>query len=670
MEASKNALKIDPTLTDAQFNIALGLERKGDIDGAFENYQLAIKMEPNHALAHNNLGGLFEKKGASDDALSSYTIAVEANPKLPEAHYNLGYMLGARGDIEGGIRSYRNAIDLKPEYADAHNNLGNLLWQNGEVNAAMMSCQRAINIDKNHKEAHNNLGNALVEKYRLDDAIFHFNRAIEIEPNFASAHGNLASVLFDKKEFIDAISHYQKAHLIAPTFEEAHAQRVHLQSLICDWESLRKERQLIPSLGTGENEVSPFSMLTLEDYPERHKSRAEVYTARKFNHVALEPNARPTAKPAQLRIGYFSADFYDHPVSQLIVGVLEQHDRTQFTVYAYAYGPEKNDDVRQRLIKATDTFRDVSDKNYQEIALLARQDNIDIAIDLTGYTKNCRTAIFAYRAAPIQINYLGYPGTMGAHFMDYIIADKILIPDELKKHYTEKIIQLPYSYMPTDNTRKISNKVITRSDMGLPENGFVFCGFNNSYKISPSEFDIWMRLLLKIPDSVLWLRHSNKWSEDNLRNEAEKRTIDQSRLIFAERIPMDEHLARHQLADLFLDTFTFNAHSTTVDALWAGLPVITKPGQGFAARVAASLLNAINMPELVTHTEQEYETLALELASNPEKLKQIKHKLKINRLTTPLFDTLQYTRYLENGYQKAYQQFFNNQKPDNLYVHG
>ena len=411
-------------------------------------------------------------------------------------------------------------------------------------------------------------------------------------------------------------------------------------------------------------------ILHLDDHPGRQHRRAEIYAKNKFNHVALEPNAKPTAKPAQLRVGYFSADFYSHPVSQLIVGVLEQHDRTQFTVYAYAYGPEKNDDVRQRLIKASDTFRDVSDKNYQEIALLARQDNIDIAIDLTGYTKNCRTAIFAYRAAPIQINYLGYPGTMGANFMDYIIADKILIPDELKKYYTEKIIQLPYSYMPTDNTRKISNKVITRSDMGLPENGFVFCGFNNSYKISPSEFDIWMRLLLKIPDSVLWLRHSNKWSEDNLRNEAEKRTIDQSRLIFAERIPMDEHLARHQLADLFLDTFTFNAHSTTVDALWAGLPVITKPGQGFAARVAASLLNAINMPELVTHTEQEYESLALELASNPEKLKQIKHKLKINRLTTPLFDTLQYTRYLENGYQKAYQQFFNNQTPDNLYVHG
>ena len=705
---------------------AIEAHQAGQIQEADRLYTAILKVQPDHPDTNHNMGILGVNVGQLEKAIPYFEKATQANPNIEQywlSHIQVlidlkrkndaltilqqAHNSGQQGDAFDQLQLQINQIEqtivatdppqqqLQPiidnyqkgQLKDALPATDKLLQQyptsitllniKGAIHGQLEQLDQAINcflqvikMNPEQAEAYSNLGVVYKDQGNLQLAMLNIQKAIEIKPDFAEAYNNLGNAQDTLHDYEAAIRSFERAASLKPDYVEALVQRVHLQSLICDWESLRKERQLIPSLGTGENEVSPFSMLTLEDYPERHKSRAEVYTARKFNHVALEPNARPTAKPAQLRIGYFSADFYDHPVSQLIVGVLEQHDRTQFTVYAYAYGPEKNDDVRQRLIKATDTFRDVSDKNYQEIALLARQDNIDIAIDLTGYTKNCRTAIFAYRAAPIQINYLGYPGTMGAHFMDYIIADKILIPDELKKHYTEKIIQLPYSYMPTDNTRKISNKVITRSDMGLPENGFVFCGFNNSYKISPSEFDIWMRLLFKIPDSVLWLRHSNKWSEDNLRNEAEKRTIDQSRLIFAERIPMDEHLARHQLADLFLDTFTFNAHSTTVDALWAGLPVITKPGQGFAARVAASLLNAINMPELVTHTEQEYETLALELASNPEKLKQIKHKLKINRLTTPLFDTLQYTRYLENGYQKAYQQFFNNQKPDNLYVHG
>ena len=373
-------------------------------------------------------------------------------------------------------------------------------------------------------------------------------------------------------------------------------------------------------------------------------------------------------KHKPIRIGYFSSDFKEHPVAYLLARVFEKHDRSQFTVHGYSIKATKKDSMHKRLVAAFDEFKDLSDVSDKEAALTVREDGIDIAIDLNGYTANSRIGIFAYRAAPIQINYLGYPGTIGADFIDYIIADQTLIPEDSIKYYSEKPIYLPHTYMPTDNTREIANRNITRSEMGLPENSFVFCGFNNSYKISPREFNIWMRLLHKVPDSVLWLRHSNEWAEDNLRKEAQKRHIEPSRLIFAERIQMNEHLARHTLADLFLDTFTFNAHSTAVDALWAGLPVITKPGQGFAARVASSLLNAIDLSELITNSEDAYEALALELANNPTKLDTIKKKLQSNRLTTPLFDTETYTQYLEIGYQQAYDCFFNNRKKHDITV--
>ncbi|MDB9875936.1 hypothetical protein OAC76_07000, partial [Amylibacter sp.] len=276
--------------------------------------------------------------------------------------------------------------------------------------------------------------------------------------------------------------------------------------------------------------------------------------------------------------------------------------------------------------------------------------------------------IFAYRAAPIQINYLGYPGTLGADFMDYIVADRFLIPGENQKHFNEKSLYLPNTYMPTDDSRELSQKPMNRSDMGLPDDAFVFCCFNNNYKISPNEFDIWMRLLTKVENSVLWLRQSNQLSNINIKNEAQKRNVDPSRLVFAGKVPMDEHLARQRLADLFVDTFAFNAHTTAAEALWAGLPLVTKLGKGFAARVAGSLLNAVALPELVTETEQDYEALILELATNPTKLAKIKEKLATNRLTQPLFNTELYTKHLENGYQQAYQNYFDGNLPQTIIV--
>jgi protein O-GlcNAc transferase len=408
--------------------------------------------------------------------------------------------------------------------------------------------------------------------------------------------------------------------------------------------------------------------LALEDAPDRHRLRSAIFAKNTFKQKPLPLAPKPSQKPDRLRIGYFSADFREHTISYLLVRALELHNPERFEIYAYSFGPEGTGEMQQRIKSAVDVFVDVTKMNDRDIVLLARQDKIDIAIDLTGYTKNNRTGIFAYRAAPIQISYLGHGGTMGADFIDYIIADPIVIPRTHEQHYNEKIIRVPNAYQPNDNTRELSKKPMSRSEAGLPDQGFVFCCFNNNYKIMPTEFDIWMRLLLKVEGSVLWMRNSNELSVVNLRKEAEKRGVDAFRIIFAEGVPMDEHLARHKLADLFVDTFYFNAHTTASDALWAGLPVVSKLGEGLPARVAGSFLTAIGLPELITKTKDDYEALILDLALNPDRLNAIRDKLNRNRLTAPLFNTELVTKHLEEGYQQAYQRYFDGKEPENIDV--
>lgn len=437
---------------------------------------------------------------------------------------------------------------------------------------------------------------------------------------------------------------------------------------MCDWPAIDTDKSYLAELGVKGKAIPPLPMLSIEDAPDRHRLRSELYARERILQKPLPATVKPSKIPKRLRIGYFSTDFTEHPVAYLIVKVLEQHNRDSFEVFGYCLHNNKKSALRSRLINSFDYFFETKGISDKEVALQAREDKIDIAIDLNGYTQNARPGIFAYRAAPIQINYLGYPGTLGAEFMDYIVADKYLIPPDTEKYFNEKKLYLPNTYMPTDDGREISTKEISRSEMGLPEDAFVFCCFNNNYKITSSEFDIWMRLLKKVDKSVLWLRQSNQFSHVNIKNEAKKRNVDPSRIVFAKRAPMDEHLARQKLADLFIDTFAFNAHTTTTEALWAGLPVITKTGKGFAARVAGSLLNAIGLPELITKTEQDYEALALELATHPNHLKQIKAKLDTNRLSKPLFNTKQYTNHLETAYKMAYDNYFNEQNGDNIFV--
>ena len=667
IEQYQKAVELDPSFTDALNNLGVALTQKKRYLEAVRTFKKAIYLMPNFSEAHYNLGNTLRESGDTEKSIESFRNAIDLNPNHAVAHLNLGNALKDRGDLDDAETSFRRALQINPNFSDAYVNWGAVLQQKGELDTAILKYQEAIRIRPNHK-AYNNIGNIKHLNSDFDGAIASYEKALEIDPNYAQVYGNMGLVKEDMGELLSALECHYKALQLQPDLVKTTSQKLHLQANICDWSELKREEEFMPSIGLSGDGAIPFCMLPLDDAPERQYKRAEIYAKQRFTNNPLPPISRTDKKRSRLRIGYFSADFYDHTVTHLICRMFELHDTEEFEIYAYSFSSERDDAMRMKVTTAVDSFKDIHGISDADAAKLAREDMIDIAVDLTGYTKNCRSGIFAYRAAPIQINYLGYPGTMGADFMDYIITDQMLVPEGSRQYLSEKVIQMPYSYMVTNNTREISARKITRSEMGLPEDGFVFCVFNNSYKISPREFDIWIRLLLKVEGSVLWVRHSNKWAGENLRKETQKRNIDPSRLVFAERVPLNEHLARHQLADLFLDTFTFNAHSTAVDALWAGLPVLTKLGDSFAARVAGSLLNAVGMTELVTHTEQEYETLALELASNPERLGHIRQKLDTNRLTTPLFDTEQFTKYLENGYQRAYQRYFEGENPDNIVI--
>jgi predicted O-linked N-acetylglucosamine transferase (SPINDLY family) len=666
-EANK-AQSIKPNNADDYHNIGVGLQEQSKLEEAIEAYRKALTIKPDYINAYYNMGIALQEQNKMEEAIEAYSKALAIKPDYAEAYYNMGIALQEKCKLEEAIEAYRKALAIKPDYVNAYYNMGNALKEQCKLEEAIEAYRKTLAIKPDYAEAYYIMGITLQEQSKLKEAIEAYRKALAIKPDYVNAYYNIGIVLQEQSKLEEAIEAFNEALAINPHNEAARTQMLHQQAHICNWDSITKDVKLIPKLGISETHVSPFILLPLEDAPERHLIRSEIYAKANFSQKTLPPMARPTKRPKRIRIGYFSTDFKEHPVAYLIAKVLEQHNRDQFEVFGYSVHGNKKSEMRQRLEKSFDSFSDLQSMSDRDIALQARQDEIDIAVNLNGYTGRARTGIFAYRAAPIQINYLGYPGTMGSNFMDYIVADRFLIPAEHQKYFNEKKLYLPNTYLPTDNSREISQKPMNRSDIGLPDDAFVFCCFNNNYKISPNEFDIWMRLLSKVKNSVLWLRQSNQFSNINIKKEAIKRNVDPSRIVFAGKVPMDEHLARQRFADLFVDTFAFNAHTTAAEALWTGLPVVTKVGLGFAARVAGSLLNAVGLPELITETEQDYEVLILELASNPTKLARIKEKLANNRLTQPLFNTELYTKHLENGYQQAYQNYFNGNLPQTIIV--
>ena len=424
---------------------------------------------------------------------------------------------------------------------------------------------------------------------------------------------------------------------------------------MCDWDNINQGFDiLLKKINNHEKVAIPFTLLSLIDDPEIHKKVAEIHIEAKYPSNNLLGQIKKHSSHQKIRLGYFSPDFKEHPVSYLTAELFEMHDQSQVELYAFSFSANnQNDAMQQRIQKAFNHFIDVSKMSDQEVALLAREYEIDIAIDLAGFTKGSRTQIFAYRAAPTQISYIGYLGTMGAPYMDYLIAEEVIIPKESKQFYSENILYLP-TYQCNDTKKQISTKPFTKEELGLPQEGFIFCSFNNSYKFNASIFDSWMRILSAVKGSVLWLLADNQFAEINLKKEAMIRGADPKRLIFAKKLPRDEYLARFKVANLFLDTHPYNAGTTASDALWAGLPLVTFLGKSFASRMCGSILKSAHLSELVAESQEAYEALAIQLANNPEKLDFIKNKMKHIK-ETPLFDIKQFTKNLEGEYLKIHQ---------------
>lgn len=603
---------------------------------------------------------------ACEAALTRYR---PADPEAAVVWNILGAARKMQGERGAAMAAFGRAVALDPTLADAQSNLGVLLKEDHRFDEAIACYRKALALRRDSVEACNNLANALRAQGNFNEAITAYRHALTLSPTALEPRINLASVFWDIGAYDEAVATYQQILALRPGYPLAQAAILYRQRQVCDWAAQDRLPELCARLGVGGEAVDPFSILSLEDDPERQMQRSQIWARVQYPVTAPPlPAQRPPGAQDRLRIGYFGADFHDHATLYLMAGLLREHDRTRFEVQIYSYGRYKSGDRRESVQSAADQFFDVSAMGDRAIRDLARAQRLDIAIDLKGYTKDTRSGLFAQRLAPVQIAYLGYPGTMGADFMDYLVADATVIPPDLRRFYCEKVIWLPHCYQPNDDHRAIAPHPGSRAEHGLPPEGLVFCCFNHSYKISPREYDIWMRLLCRVEGAVLWLLASNPTAMDNLRAEAQARGVDPARIIFAEKRPHAEHLARLSLADLFLDTFHVNAHTTASDALWAGLPVVTRAGAQFAARVAASLLHAIGLPELVAPDDAGYEALILALATDPARLAALRSKLAQNRLAAPLFDTRRYTRNFERALSRVQDLAANGAPPQDIRI--
>ena len=596
----------------------------------------------------------------------------EVRQRIPN-HFHTLHLLGVIAlqtrRPERGVELIKRAIGVNSKIADAHSNLGKGLRDLKRLDEALASYDKAIALKPDYVEAHNNRGNLLNDLNRPEEALASIEKAIALQPDFAGAYFNRGQVLIDLKRPEEALASYQRAMALEPDFELLHGELLHTQMMICDWRGLQSQiAQLAEKIERHEMLADPFPIFSLIGSPRLQRKAAETYAHARYPRSDALPVIAKRQRGEKIRLGYFSADFRKHAGAYSMVEMFERHDHSKFEIFGFSFSPEGDYEQKSRLEPAFDKFIDVNSCSDIAVAKLARDMQIDIAIDRNGFTTYCRPGIFAARAAPLQASYKAYPGTMGTDYIDYLIADPVVVPAHDRQYYSEKIVYLPNSDQVYDSKRGISDKAVTRADVELPPGGFVFCCFNNNYKIVPEVFDCWMRILKRVDGSVLWLLEDSKAAAVNLKKEAVRRDVNPDRLCFAKRMPPAEHLARHRLAGLFLDTLPYNAHTTANDALWAGLPVLTCIGEAFAGRVAASLLKAIGLPELIAETPQDYEALAVELASHPAKLADIKRKLANNRLTTPLFDTRLFTKHIEAAYTAMYERYQADLPPDHIDV--
>ncbi len=635
------------------------LSALGRIEAAEEAYRRAVALRPDHAASFNNLGTILFGRSRMAEAAAAFAKATEGDPGLPEPWYNLGNALRELGRREEAAEAFGRAVRLRPDYAEALGNLGNVLLELGRPVDAVTVYRFAIARHPGFARAHSNLGIALFRLGYPDEAIAAYRQAIALAPDLAEAHANLGNGLMDLGRVDEAISACAAALALRPEAPEALAALVHLKRHACLWSECEAERRrLLEACRRLPGRVAPLVLLSLDTTPAEQKDCAVAW-ARRFEASAGAVFAHPPVPAGppgrRLRIGYLSADFHQHATATLTAELFELHDRARFEVVGYSLGPDDSSAMRARLTAAFDGFVDLRPLGDAAAARRINDDGIDILVDLKGYTQNARTAILGFRPAPIQVNYLGYPGTMGASFIDYIIVDPVVVPMARQDDYTERLVHLPECYQCNDSRRPVGARAPTRAECGLPEDGWVFCCFNNSFKITPAVFDVWMRLLAARPGGVLWLLAANGSVRDNLRREAALRGVDPGRLVFAPRLPLVEHLARYRVADLFLDTLPYTAHTTASDALWAGLPVLTCAGDTFAGRVAASLLGAVGLPDLVAGSLAEYEATALRLTGTPRDLAALRDQLARQRPFAPLFDTRRFLGFLEAAFARMHE---------------
>ena len=598
------------------------------------------------------------RSGRISEAETLYREIISGDPKNFDALHLLGIVCSERGKVQDADKFFREALAIDPNFPPCYVNYGFYLLKQRRFVEALECFDRAIGLFPSFAQAWLGRGNVMRELGRGDDAFAAYNRAIALDPNIAEAHAGCGNMLSALRRYDEAIKAYDKALAIAPGIEFVESERLHCKMRLCDWSNFSSELQhLTGQAKTGKLDAHPFEFLSMSNSAQEQLECAKTWISRKYAASTTPGWRGEIYNHDRIRVAYVSSDFREHAVSYLAAGMFECHDKTKFEVTAIAIGADDASDMRQRLKDSFERFIDAGTLSDDEIAPRITKAQIDILVDLNGFTDGCRTGIFARRPSPIQVNYLGYPGTMGADYIDYLIADGVVVPPSHQAFYAEKLVYMPGCYQVNDAKRLISEKSMTRAEFEIPEGSIVFCCFNNNYKITPEVFGSWMQILGKVENSVLWLLEDNASVVVNLKREAQTRGVSPQRIVFAQRMSLPEHLARHRLADLFLDTLPYNAHTTASDALWAGLPVLTRIGETFAGRVAASILNAVGLPELIVETPQAYESLAVELATHPEKLIEIRKRLTENLSTKSLFDTQRYTRNIEAAYTEMHRRY-------------
>lgn len=625
----------------------------------------ALGLDPGSVPALRLHGIVLRRLGRLDAALERYEAAIALAPDAAETHVNLANLLNDLQRWRDGLRAADRALALDPAAGGAHNARGTALAGLGSQAQATVAFREAIRLEPGDVNAHVNLGNALVRAGQIVEALALYERATSLAPGAGGAWNGLGNALALQERWTEAAEAYDRSYAIDPGQAGLLGQRLHARMKLCDWRDYHASATAISrELRRGRLPTGPFPLLAISDSAADQRLCAEAYV-RGFVSGPVAPRPAP-APSSRIRVGYFSADFHYHATAHLMAEVFEQHDRDAFEITAFSFGPSSDDPMRRRLLGAFERFFDISGMDDAAAASMGRAFGLDIAVDLKGFTKEARAGIFRHRPAPVQVNYLGYPGTMGAPFIDYLIADPVLVPPSSRGDYSEKIAYLPWTYQPNDRQRPRPPRTTHRDDHGLPPNAFVFGGFNALYKVTPDVFVAWMRILAACEDSVLWLYGDHPVAVHNVRREAERQGVDPRRLVFADPAPRERHLERLQHLDLFLDTAPYNAHTTASDALWMDVPLVTKLGGAFAGRVAASLLAAAGASDLVAESWAAYEALAIDLFRDPGRLAAIRERLARDRLAKPIFDTPRYTRDLEALYRRMHERRLADLPPEHL----